>query len=114
MSMMFTIFLIFCLSLQEYVDAAISSDCQKVIDAWTKLNGKIYSPTSCCEMEGVDCDSDSNVVSISWRAMHLKGALPPELFELQNLRFLEISDNQMLLGTFPSLNENDLPNLEVL
>ena len=68
-------------------DLKTVTDCDQVLSAWGKLGKKIYTQ-DCCEMDGVECDSDSNVISISWIKKDFEGSLPKELFQLEKLKLL--------------------------
>jgi hypothetical protein len=63
------------------------TDCDQVLSAWKRLGKKIYI-SDCCEMDGVECDSNSNVISISWISKDFRGSIPGELFKLKELRWL--------------------------
>jgi hypothetical protein len=63
------------------------TDCENVLNAWARL-GRSGDATDCCEMDGVECDSNSNVISISWISKDFRGSIPGELFKLKELRWL--------------------------
>jgi hypothetical protein len=72
---------------RQYWGIEETADCERVILAWKKLGKGVYT-SNCCEMDGVECDSNSNVISISWIKKDFKGSLPEELFQLKQLRVL--------------------------
>ena len=59
---------------------------------------------------GVSTDSDGRVVKLVLKGQDLTGEIPPELFDLTNLRVLNLSGNEELTGEIPSQIAN-LANL---
>jgi hypothetical protein len=62
---------------------------------------KTEKPDSACDLDGIYCDSEGNVVKILANGRRLKGTIPDELGFLPYLEELDLSDNEFT-GQLPS------------
>lgn len=105
---------------------------------WVAPNSSAASPTAHCSFSGVSCDGDSRVVSLcvafvplfgyippeiglldrlvnlTLAADNLTGKIPLEMAKLTSLRFLNLSNNILLNGSFPGEILTGMTELEVL
>lgn len=54
-------------------------------ETWLRKDGWGDKSTGCCEWYGVGCDETTKVIRLNFAGVGLKGALSPDLFELDAL-----------------------------
>ena len=66
-----------------------TNDCHWLRIIYGKMGGDVSEiPDDCCEMEGVRCNREGQVVIINWSNKDLEGFIPSEIGNLVNLKSL--------------------------
>ncbi|CAI5458513.1 unnamed protein product [Closterium sp. Yama58-4] len=85
------------------IQASDFSVLEQLLESWGGFaDGKSWSPNSdCSTVQGITCDSNGYVLSLSTAGNDLHSFIPDEISGLQHLTFLSITSSR-LIGYLPS------------
>ncbi|CAI5947021.1 unnamed protein product, partial [Closterium sp. NIES-65] len=85
------------------IQASDFSVLEQLLESWNGFaDGKTWSPNSdCSTVQGITCDTNGYVVSLSTSGNDLRAFIPHEISGLQHLTFLSITASH-LVGYLPS------------
>ena len=92
--------------------SGIKSDPSGLLSSWIK-------GTKCCTWEGISCDQDSRVNTLSIYgdlvnpAKYLSGTISLKLRKLKNLSSFSLVDTRNISGPFPDFSF-DIPNIQII
>ncbi|OMO61267.1 hypothetical protein COLO4_33490 [Corchorus olitorius] len=99
---------------------------QSLVDDSGRLSS--WGSKDCCLWKGVECSNRTNHVIMldlgnhlsfddgfdAYDSNQLRGKINPSLFQLQDLRYLDLSGNDFRGGSFPNINGSSLSKLRYL
>lgn len=93
---------------------SLKGEIDAVLDLYynTSLKDRFTITEEQCKWKGIRCSTDGKIVSIDFRYFHLDGIIPPSISKLTSLRGLELKKNNININSDSELF--NLPNLAYL